>query len=101
MHNATLYPSRDAALDFAHGISDFWNGRLGERLLGVSLIGSLAHSGFSSRYSDIDIALIAEDSLRPEDLLHMAETATALSADLAPKLSLFWTDRQFSLGRFP
>jgi predicted nucleotidyltransferase len=101
MHNATLYPSRDATLDFAHGISDFWDSRLGQRLLGVYLIGSLAHSGFSPRYSDIDIAVIAEDSLTPEELLRMGERATALSTELAPKLSLFWTDRQFSTGRFP
>jgi predicted nucleotidyltransferase len=65
------------------------------------LIGSLAHGGFSPRYSDIDIAVIVEGSLSPEDLLRMGERATALSTELAPKLSLFWTDRQFSTGRFP
>jgi hypothetical protein len=27
--------------------------------------------------------------------------AVALSADWGPKVSVFWTDRQFSLGRFP
>jgi predicted nucleotidyltransferase len=93
--------SRVAVLDFARGIADFWNGHLGERLIGVYLIGSLAHDGFSMRYSDIDVAVIAEDPLTSEDLTRMGDRATALSADLAPKLSLFWTDRQFSIGRFP
>jgi predicted nucleotidyltransferase len=101
MHNATRNSSRAAALHLAHGIADFWDRRLGKRLIGVYLIGSLAHDGFSSRYSDIDIAVIAEDSLTSEDLTRMGERASALSADQASKLSLFWADRHFSVGRFP
>jgi hypothetical protein len=92
---------RAAVFDFTHGIADFWDRHLGEHLIGVYLIGSLAHGGFSTRYSDIDVALVTEDSLTSEDLTHMRARATALSADLAPKLSLFWTDRHFSVGRFP
>src|SRR6478672_5526089 len=98
MDNATLNSSRAAAIEFAIGIGDFWNRQLGERLMGVYLIGSLAHGGFSARYSDIDIAIIAEEPLTPEDLSHMGETAIALSNELAPKLSLFWTDRRFLAG---
>jgi hypothetical protein len=74
---------------------------LGERLLGVYAIGSLAHGGFSTRYSDIDVALIADDPEISQDLARLREQATALSAEHAPKLSLFWTDRHFSVGRFP
>ena len=101
MHNETLNSSRAAATEFAHGISNFWERRLGRHLIGFYLIGSLAHGGFSARYSDIDVAVIAEEPLTPEDLALMSERASALSNELAPKLSLFWTDRQFSTGRFP
>jgi predicted nucleotidyltransferase len=101
MDHATLSSYRAAAIDFAHSIADFWNSQLGERLIGVYRIGSLAHGGFSSRYSDIDIAVIAEDQLMPEDFARVSERAKALSAELAPKLSLFWTNRPFSAGRFP
>src|SRR5205085_2774674 len=92
---------RAAALDFTHRIADFWDRYLGVGLIGVHLIGSLAHGGFSFRYSDIDMAVVAEDALTSEDLTRMGDRATAFSAELAPKLSLFWTDRQFSVGRFP
>jgi predicted nucleotidyltransferase len=101
MDHATPSSSRAAAINFAHNVADFWKRRLGERLIGVYLIGSLAHGGFSSRYSDFDIAVIAEDPLTPEDCARVSERASAVSAELAPKLSLFWTNRPFSAGRFP
>src|SRR5262249_49758113 len=66
-----------AAVDFARRIVPLWQAALGPELLGVYLIGSLAHGGFSRRYSDIDMALVTE------------------------KLSVFWTDRHFGVGRFP
>jgi hypothetical protein len=102
MDNATPDDaSRTAALDFARDVAAAWDRQLGDRLLGVYVIGSLAHDGFSAHYSDIDIALVAEDTLTSQDMAHMFGCAAALSADLAPKLSLFWTDRNFSVGRFP
>jgi predicted nucleotidyltransferase len=93
--------ARGAALEFTQSMIPFWEARLGPRLLGFYLLGSLAHGGFSRRYSDIDVALIAEDGLGDDVLEEMRAAAKALSADLAPKLSVFWTDRQFSMGRFP
>ena len=93
--------ARAAAIDFARSMTGFWEARLGPRLLGFYLLGSLAHGGFSRRYSDIDVAVIAEDGLGQDTLEAMGAAARALSADLAPKLSVFWTDRQFSVGRFP
>jgi hypothetical protein len=90
-----------AALDFARRIVPFWHAELGSELLGAYLIGSLAHDGFSERYSDIDMALVAEAGLSPQALDRVRSQAAALSADWGPKLSVFWTDRHFSLGRFP
>ena len=92
---------RAAARGLAERVAAFWEARLGDRLLGFYLLGSLAHGGFNRRYSDIDVGLIAEDGLEQEEIAAMRAEAARLAPDLAPKLSLFWTDRGFSVGRFP
>ena len=91
----------DSARAFAREIAAFWESTLGTRLLGVYLLGSLAHGGFSPRYSDIDLGLVAEHGVGPDELARMREREAALSPEHAVKLSLFWTDRAFSVGRFP
>jgi hypothetical protein len=93
--------ARAAAVDFAGGLVRNWQKALGNELLGAYLIGSLAHAGFSRRYSDVDMALVTAAGLSPQMLDRMRNEAQALSADWGPKLSVFWTDRHFSLGRFP
>jgi predicted nucleotidyltransferase len=90
-----------SAIDFARRTVPFWRAALGSELLGAYLIGSLAHGGFSRRYSDVDIALVAETGLSPQTLDRVRSEASALSADWGPKLSVFWADRHFNLGRFP
>ncbi len=90
-----------AAVDFAGRIVPFWQAALGSELLGAYLMGSLAHGGFSRRYSDVDIALVTEAGLSRQTLDRLRSKAAALSADWGPKLSVFWTDRHFRLGRFP
>jgi predicted nucleotidyltransferase len=90
-----------AAIDFARCTVPFWQGALGSDLLGAYLMGSLAHGGFSRRYSDVDIALVTETGLSPQTLDRVRSEAAALSADWGPKLSVFWADRYFNLGRFP
>lgn len=79
----------------------FWQEALGSELIGIYLLGSLAHGGFSARYSDVDIAVISEAGLSPQTLERARQQATALSADWGPKLSVFWSDRHFDRGRFP
>ena len=56
---------------------------------------------FSRRYSDIDVALVTTAGLSAQALDRLRSEALALSADWGPKVSVFWTDRHFSLGRFP
>ncbi|HEY3918971.1 MAG TPA: hypothetical protein VGL83_14345 [Stellaceae bacterium] len=90
-----------AAREFARGIADDWQHRLGDRLLGVYFIGSLAHGGFSDRYSDIDMGLTSEDGVTQAEIDAMRAHAKALAPALAAKLSLFWSDRGFAIGRFP
>jgi len=78
-----------------------WQSQLGGDVIGLYIIGSLAHGGFSRRYSDIDIALLSERELTPAALDRLRAQAIGLSAELGPKVSIFWTDRSFTIGRFP
>jgi predicted nucleotidyltransferase len=91
----------EEARGFARAIANDWRDRLGERLLGVYLPGSLAHGGFSPRHSDIDVALLSVDGVTPPEIDTMRQQARNIAPDLAPRLSLFWSDRDFSVGRFP
>ncbi|MDH3241393.1 MAG: nucleotidyltransferase domain-containing protein [Alphaproteobacteria bacterium] len=90
-----------AARNLAADLAQFWQDRLGDSLLGVYLIGSLAHGGFNRRYSDIDVALLTEEGLSESLIAACRDEAARLAPDLAPKLSLFWADRGFTKGRFP
>ncbi len=79
----------------------FWQTTLGSELIGAYLIGSLAHGGFSARYSDVDVALIAEAGLSEEYLACGKSHAASLSIEWGRRLSVFWANRNFTLGRFP
>jgi predicted nucleotidyltransferase len=89
------------AIDFARRLVGLWQEQLGAELIGAYLIGSLAHDGFSRRYSDIDVALITAMGFSRPILDRLRAEAIALSAGWGAKVSLFWTDRHFSCGRFP
>jgi hypothetical protein len=93
--------ARIAALAFADALASEYRTQLGERLIGAYLIGSLAHGGFSHRYSDIDLALVTEDGLDPAALATLRALAAEQDAALSQKLSVFWADRNFSTGRLP
>jgi predicted nucleotidyltransferase len=93
--------ARAAATDFARRLVPSWCDALGSDLIGAYLIGSVAHAGFSARYSDVDVALVTEAGLSPNALDRIYGQAAALSPDWGPKLSIFWADRRFSVGRFP
>ena len=77
---------RDAeqARGLARGIADYWQEQLGERFLGFYLIGSLAHGGFSARYSDIDVGLVSTDGVTPIEIEAMRQHARKRSPELAP-----------------
>jgi predicted nucleotidyltransferase len=91
----------NAAVDLARRLVPCWQAALGTELLGVYLIGSLAHGGFSRRYSDIDMAVVTEAGLSSQTIDRLRGEAAALSADWGSKLSVFWADRHFTIGRFP
>jgi predicted nucleotidyltransferase len=93
--------ARRAALEFARRLVPNWQVALGTELFGVYLIGSLAHGGFSRRYSDVDMAVVAERGISAAQIERVRSEAAALSPAWAAKLSVFWADRDFSVGRFP
>jgi hypothetical protein len=93
--------ARRAAIDFARGLVPIWQAALGTEPLGVYLLGSLAHAGFSRRYSDIDMAVMTETGLSAVTIENVRSKATAVSAEWGPKISVFWADRRFSIGRLP
>ena len=93
--------ARTAAIDFARRLVPHWQETLGNELLGAYVIGSAAHAGFNWRYSDLDVALVMAAGLSPQAHDRLRSEAVALSADWGPKVSVFWTNRHFSLGRFP
>jgi predicted nucleotidyltransferase len=104
-HDLASTPSdvsaRSEAETFTSRIAAAWEARAGARMLGVYRIGSLAHGGFSRRYSDIDMALVMDAGVDAATIDAMRHDATLLAPELAAKLSLFWTDRGFVTGRFP
>jgi predicted nucleotidyltransferase len=93
--------ARTAALAFAHALAPLYRAQLGERFIGAYLIGSIAHGGFSHRYSDIDLALVTEDGLDTAVLTTLRALAAEQDTALGQKLSVFWADRHFSVGRLP
>jgi hypothetical protein len=66
---------------------------LGDRLLAAYALGSLAHGGFSELVSDVDLALIVGDPLRPGDAAKIqvvAEAQKRKGSPLHERLSVFW-----------
>ena len=94
-------PARAAAVDLVRRLVPYCRQILGSELLGAYLIGSVAHAGFSWRYSDLDIALVTVDGLSSQAQDRIRNKAVALSAEWGAKLSISGADRYFSTGRFP
>jgi hypothetical protein len=97
---APVSSDQTAALNFAQAFAERWHRHLRQRLAGIYLIGSLAHGGYSDHYSDIDVLLIAE-GLASDELEVIDQQVAVHSSALAARLSLFWADWQFKVGRFP
>ncbi|WP_269858390.1 hypothetical protein [Streptomyces sp. RPT161] len=81
---------------------------LGERLVSAYALGSLAHGGFASAVSDVDLALILDNHL-PGDQATIDGTWQELRASGSPlhqRLSVFWSSlaalrEDRADGRFP
>lgn len=86
---------------FVDRLAQMCDHHLGGQLAGVFLIGSLAHGGYSERYSDIDVAVILESLSVSRELDVIKDRLMRTSAAPTSRLSLFWTDTEFVGGRFP
>jgi hypothetical protein len=82
-------------------IADFFNRRLGAPLVEVYKLGSLAHGGFSSVYSDIDVGLLLNSAEPPAGMAEAIVTAKNLHAQYGNKLSVFWGNPERDWGRLP
>jgi predicted nucleotidyltransferase len=75
--------------------------RLGDDLLAVYRMGSLAHGGFSVQFSDIDVGIIVRRELSQKEIQELLAEGKKLDLKQGERLSLFWSDSDFSFGRFP
>jgi hypothetical protein len=67
----------------------------------VYKLGSLAHGGFSSMYSDIDVGLLLTCAEPPSDMPALIAEAKTLDPEYGKKLSVFWGNPEFNWGRLP
>ena len=66
---------------------------LGSRLIAGYALGSLAHGGFSPLVSDVDLGLILDDPVGPEDQMTIDTVSRSVRAGgsaLEQRLSVFW-----------
>ena len=79
---------------------------------GIFLLGSLAHGGFVTEVSDVDVAVVLDEPTlpAPSDMSELASTVcrwtSGKSQELATRLSLFWSTWHHlctspCVGRFP
>ena len=78
----------------------------GPRLLAAYALGSLAHGGFSQLVSDVDLGLVLDGPLTPDDGDRVASLGQGIELPLGDRLSVFWGSEstlrgEGSAGRFP
>ena len=78
------------------------SGAIGDRLIAVYALGSLAHGGFSPLVSDVDAGLILNDPIRQSDaklLLDLADSVRSIGSLLHSRVSIFWGTPESLTGR--
>jgi hypothetical protein len=86
---------------FVAAVADFFQMRLGTSLVDAYKLGSLAHGGFSSVYSDIDVGLLLNCTEAPARMAELIAEAKTLDGEYGKKLSVFWGNPEFAWGRLP
>jgi predicted nucleotidyltransferase len=82
-------------------VAEFFDGQLGSALVEVYQLGSLAHGGFSTVYSDIDVGLLLHSTEAPAGMAEAILAAKDLDSEYGNKLSVFWGNPEYNWGRFP
>lgn len=75
--------------------------QLGGSIVEVYKLGSLAHGGFSSIYSDIDVGVVLSCAEPPREMADLIAQARSLDPVHGKKLSVFWGNPEFAWGRLP
>jgi hypothetical protein len=91
----------DELLDYVARVGEYFKSRLGASLVEAYKLGSLAHGGFSSIYSDIDVGFLLNCAEPPVELPALIAEAKMLDAEYGKKLSIFWGNPEFAWGRLP
>ncbi len=86
---------------FVRRVAVHFQAQLGESLLEVYKLGSLAHGGFSRIYSDIDIGILMSCPQPPPEMDRKISEAKIFHWDFGKKLSVFWANPDFTWGRLP
>lgn len=91
----------DMAISFVSDVAEQFRLKIGTSVDEVYRIGSLAHGGFSEKYSDIDVAVILNSSSPPENMDAVVSEAKKTNEELGKKLSVFWGNPSYQWGRLP
>jgi hypothetical protein len=84
-------------MEVAHAVVEQLAASLGPRLVSAYAIGSLAHGGFSTAVSDVDVAVLVDRCEAGIEVIieaAIARTRVALTSELADRLSVFYGDWQ-------
>lgn len=87
--------------DYVRKVACHFASQLDTLLVEAYQLGSLAHGGFSSIYSDIDIGILLNCATPPAGIDTMIENAKNLDSEYGKKLSVFWGNPECSWGRLP
>jgi len=77
---------------------------LGDRLIAAYALGSLAHGGFSTLVSDVDLGLVLADPVQQSDsgtIQAVADSVRRRGSALHGRLSVFWGTPSTLQGRLP
>jgi len=86
---------------FVAQVAGYFSAQLGDRVVEIYQLGSLAHGGFSRLYSDIDVGVLLDGPVAPERMSELIAEAKALDPEHGKKLSVFWGHPEFAWGRLP
>ena len=81
--------------------ADLASTRFGATLRSVYVLGSLAHGGFRPLVSDVDVLLVLDDPISPDDVAAIDRLVADVKGSgrpLADRLSLFWTSPAWLAG---
>ncbi len=88
-------------VDYVREVARYFESQLNSSLVEVYQLGSLAHGGFSSIYSDIDIGLLLNRAAPPSGIGALIENAKNMDSEYGKKLSVFWGNPECGWGRLP